>query len=66
MVCYSQITDYLHDSFNMGYIDLSVKKTTTQKHKSHTHKKQGLLSIVLYFYFRKTGVIKLFLLRKRC
>lgn len=39
MLCYSQITDYLHDSFNMGYIDLSVKKTTTQKHKiTYTHK----------------------------
>lgn len=34
MLCYLQITDYLHDSFNMGYIDLSVKK---QQHKTQNH-----------------------------
>lgn len=34
MLCYLQITDYLHDSFNMGYKDLSVKK---QQHKTQNH-----------------------------
>lgn len=49
MVCYSQITDYLHDSFNMGYIDLSVKK---QQHKNtnHIHTKNKVCFRLFYTF----------------